>query len=173
MKIFLVTISALAAAFLVHWVWWRIRLPVFQTKALLVLALGIFLVSSGVCAFAGIFNEGDRLAMAVSWLYFFCFYWVAAFTYVITYSAMEGDSPTLSLTLALARAGSKGMTGGEVNAFFDGRPFVDARLTAMLNDGMLERTREGGFRLLRKSCWPFDLILWWRRRILGFEDFGG
>jgi len=167
------TLGALAAFFAVHWVWWRVALPKYQTRSLLLLALGVFVLTAVLLFSFEIFRATDRLAEAVSWLYFVSFYWVGAFTYVITYSAMEGDSPTLSLALTLARSQDGGMSRSKLDEFFRKRPFVDARLVAMVNDGLLVPDADGCYRLAQESCRPFDLILWWRRRILGFKEFGG
>jgi hypothetical protein len=167
------TLIALALAFLIHWVWWRVSLPRHQTKYLLLLFLAVFLLAGAVVGYAGFWRSDDLLSDVVFWLYFGSFYWVAAFTYVITYSAMEGDSPTLSLALTLARSRTGQMSPQELQDFFRRRPFVEARINAMINDGLLVPDEGGRYRLTRTRCRPFDLILWWRRRILGFKEFGG
>ena len=98
MKILLGALILLAAAFVFHLAWWRIQLPQRQLRALLVI-FGVFFAAAMVLYAV----QPELVALPgaapwISWLYVALFYWAAAFCYMITYSAMEGDSPTLSLT---------------------------------------------------------------------------
>jgi hypothetical protein len=113
-----VTISALLVAFVVHLILWRWRLPRAQLKVLLVI---FFLIWAFVSALLLTGAFGILVAIGVpfvGFLYFCLIYWSAAFCYVITYSAMEGDSPTLSLTRHLHRKGEEGFSHKEIETFF-------------------------------------------------------
>ena len=108
----------------------------------------------------------------VSFLYFSLFYWAAALCYVITYSAMEGDSPTLSLTRHLHRKGIEGISHEEVEEFFRQRPFVGARVKALVTDNIFIE-ESGGYRLSTGRYAFFRLILGYRRVVFGPIKSGG
>jgi len=97
-------------AFVLHLTLWRWRLPKAQLKALLVIFALVWAVAA-LSILAGVAGAGSFAAGSlVGFLYFCLTYWSAALCYVITYSAMEGDSPTLSLTRHLHRKGSDGVS---------------------------------------------------------------
>jgi len=164
--------GALFIAWIVHLAIWRWRLPKAQLKALLVIfavvwAIAALLVVTGFVGF-GSFAAG----WLVGFLYFCLIYWSAAFCYVITYSAMEGDSPTLSLTRHLHRKGEEGVSHEEVEEFFRQRPFVGARVKALVADNVFIE-EEGGYRLSPGSYLFFRVILGYRRVAFGPIKSGG
>ena len=162
-----------SAAWLAHLMLWRVRLPQAQLKTLLVL---FFLTCCAAVGFAWssdwshfLLGEGSA---PIGFLYFSLLYWSAAFCYVITYSAMEGDSPTLSLTRHLHRKGAAGISHEEVEDFFRQRPFVGARVKALVTDNIFIE-EEGGYRLSPGSYLFFRVILGYRRVVFGPIKSGG
>jgi len=173
LNILVVAIGCLAAAFGFHLLWWRLRLPQSQLKALLVV---FFITWSVVCAFAWIGNCGflslGKGGAFVGFPYFSLLYWSAALCYVITYSAMEGDSPTLSLTRHLHARGAEGVSHEEIEEFFRQRPFVGARVKALVTDDIFIE-EEGGYRLSAGRYLFFRVILGYRRVVFGPIKSGG
>lgn len=172
MSYLFVSAGALFIAWIVHLAIWRWRLPKGQLKALLVIfavvwAIAALLVLTGFLGF-GSFAAG----WFVGFLYFCLIYWSAAFCYMITYSAMEGDSPTLSLTRHLHRRGEEGVSHDEVEEFFRQRPFVGARVKALVTDSIFVE-EEGGYRLSPGSYVFFRVILGYRRVVFGPIKSGG
>jgi len=115
----------LLVAWSVHIVMWRIRLPKSQLKTLLVIFVGAWCGA----VFVGWLGDWRLVRFAdgktvVGFLYFCLCYWAAALSYVITYSAMEGDSPTLSLTRYLHGKGEEGISHEEIEDFFRQRPVL-------------------------------------------------
>ena len=164
--------GALFIAWIVHLAIWRWRLPKAQLKALLVIfsvvwAIAALLILTDFVGF-GSFAAG----WLVGFLYFCLIYWSAAFCYVITYSAMEGDSPTLSLTRHLHRRGEEGVSHEEIEEFFRQRPFVGARVKALVTDNIFVE-EEGGYRLYPGSYLFFRIILGYRRVVFGPIKSGG
>ena len=155
-----------SAAWLAHLVLWRVRLPQAQLKTLLVL---FFLTWCAAVGFA--WSSGWRLlslgegSAPIGFLYFSLIYWSASLCYVITYSAMEGDSPTLSLTRHLHGKGTKGSSHEEIEKFFRRRPFVSARVRALVTDNIFIE-ESGGYRLAPGKYLFFRLILGYRRVVL-------
>ena len=151
---------------------WRIRLPTSQLKTLLV----IFAVVWGAAALsvlAGASGAGSfAVGSLVGFLYFCLIYWSGALCYVITYSAMEGDSPTLSLTRHLHRRGAEGVSHEEIEEFFRQRPFVGARVKALVTDNIFIE-ESGGYRLASGKYLFFRLILGYRKVVFGPVKAGG
>jgi len=172
MSIFMLAVLPWLAVFAVHFIWWRLALPSRQLRTILILFFVGFLLLLALAIGCPAWLAADRAAWWWSLVYSSALYWSAAFFYVITYSAMEGDSPTLALVLELRKAGRAGLTPEELEQFFARRPFLKARMSKLVTDGML---RESGdeFCLAGGRSLAFDLILWWRRAILGFKEWGG
>lgn len=167
MSYLLTAILALFLSWILHFVLWRVRLPKAQLKTLLIIFLLVWAaVVVAVCL-------SEAALSGVLWiLYFSLIYWSAALCYVITYSAMEGDSPTLSLTRHLHRRGEEGVSHEEIEEFFRQRPFVGARVKALVTDNVFIE-EEGGYRLSPGSYVFFRVILGYRRVVFGPIKSGG
>jgi hypothetical protein len=84
---------------------------------------------------------------------------------------MEGDSPTLSLVRHLELAGEAGISHREMEVFFEKRPFVGARIAALVKDEILIR-EESGYRLAGGTPFLFRIVLVYRRVVFGRTQFG-
>ena len=167
MEITLAAFFTLLVAWLLHLALWRVRLPKAQLKTLLI----IFCLVWVPVVVALRLNEAEL--SGVLWiLYFSLLYWSAALCYVITYSAMEGDSPTLSLTRHLHRRGDEGVSHEEIEEFFRQRPFVGARVKALITDNIFIE-EQGGYRLSPGRYLFFRVILGYRRIVFGPIKSGG
>lgn len=162
----LATCAALACAWLLHAALWRLRRPRRPYRAMLWIFGGTWAVA---CL------AGWRLGMALGPLeafYASALYALAALAYAITYSAVEGDSPTLSLVRHLHRHGQDGIGPEEMEAFFRQRPFAAARIRALVDDGILAE-EAGGYRLRHGRHLLFRVVLGYRRVVFGPVDPGG
>lgn len=171
MTVFIAIVLLVGSLFGVHLVWWRIALPRRQRAAL----LGLFLLGGVVLApFASLFLGWAGLAPLsfVQWLNVGLAIVAFALAYVVTYSALEADSPTLSLVRYIARSGSDGVTEDELREFMASRPFVGARLSALVEEGMVHE-REGRIHLAEHPYTLFKLVLLHRERVLGLTHTGG
>lgn len=171
MSVFVAIVFLLGVLFAVHLLWWRIALPRRQRAVL----LGLFLI--GGLALAPI------VALLLGWLGFGALSFVQwlnvglavvafALAYVVTYSALEADSPTLSLIRHIASAGADGVREEELREFMASRPFVGARLSALVEEGMVHE-REGRIHLAEHPYTLFKLVLLHRERVLGLSHHGG
>ena len=163
----------ICSAWLAHLAVWRIRLPQAQLKALIL----VFAFTWCGARLAAWFSGWRFVSLAdgqtfLGLLYFCLFYWSAALCYVITYSAMEGDSPTLSLARYLHRKGDKGVCHEEVEEFFRQRPFIGARVRALVTDRILIEESKG-YRLRSGKYLFFHTILFYRRMVFGRVSSGG
>jgi len=154
MSIFLITCSLFAVALAIQVILWKLRLPKYQMRTLLVILTVVLVL--GLPA-AAAFSPGylDLLHAAL-------FYVSVGLAYMVTYSAIEADSPTLSLMRFLAQRQPDGVAAGEVARFFAQRPFVQARLAALVQSGLI-REQDGRYLLAGRRSPGFRLILGFRK----------
>lgn len=98
------------------------------------------------------------------------YYGAASLCYLITYTGIESDSPTLSLLLYLNN--HPGRSKEELSHFLKDRNVVAKRLDSMFQAGFLIKEKEN-IRLPKKPFLVFRIILWYRKSILGISTFGG
>jgi hypothetical protein len=163
MQPFLNTAILYFIALSLHLLIWRIRLPKRQLPSLLVLFGVVFLLWIAT-PFAWRLDLVGLLHVAL-------FYTSISLAYVITYSAIEGDSPTLSLIYFVSKAGEKGVPAADVDQFSAKRPFIKARLKALLVSRVIVE-RDGSFVLAGNPSLAFRLILGFRK-IYGPMPRGG
>jgi len=130
-----------AAGFMLHLVWWRVALPRRQTKTLLVIFFAALAVSLAWLYRGLPAGELCHIALYVTSL---------ILAYMITYSAVEADSPSLLVALAVARAGEKGLAADEIFALLDDHALVDPRLDDLLLDKMAV-LENGRYRITEKG----------------------
>ena len=163
MSVFLSGTGLFVLALAVHVILWKVRLPKHHTPAL----LGIFFLA---------LLPGFPLAMSqgltvIDTLHASLLYISLSLCYVITYSAIEGDSPTLSLMMFVAEKPANGRTLQEIESFFAARPFIRARISALLHSSLV-REENGRYFIQGRPSLPFRLILGFRR-IYGEIPKGG
>jgi hypothetical protein len=156
--------AGLFALFLVaHVIVWKFRLPKRHTPAL----LGIFFMALPLC-FPLALIQGFSL---IEILHALLLYITLSLCYVITYSAIEGDSPTLSLMRFVAEQPTQGRTLQEIESFFAERPFIRARISALLHSSLV-RQENGRYFIQGSPSLPFRMILGFRK-IYGEIPKGG
>lgn len=96
------------AAFLIHLLIWRIRIPKGQTRALALLFL-ICLILSFI-----LLREAGQQISAAEYLYIALFFLSLATFYIAVYSAIEADSPSLVMVMNIYKAGDKGLSRDEL-----------------------------------------------------------
>jgi hypothetical protein len=163
MQIFLTTCALLGVSFLAQIVLWKIRLPHQQIRALLIIftvVFGLWLV--GAIVFSVALLEVLHVGM---------FYVSISLCYVITYTAIEADSPTLSLIHLLGGKRAEGCSGDEIARFLTQHSFVKSRLAALVNSGLI-REQNGRYVMAGKHSLAFRVILGFRK-VYGSIPKGG
>lgn len=140
----LAEIAAFGAALLIHVLWWRIGVPKAPMKAFGLLFGGAF-----VAATVSYVLLADS-ATVFGLLYVAVLHTGLVAAYLLTYSAVAYDSPSLSLTYQMWEAGETGMGEAELTAFTEAHPFVHTRLAQLYRDGFILR-REGRLALSAKG----------------------
>jgi hypothetical protein len=154
MSIFLNTLILFGGSLAIHFVVWKVRLPKRQMKALVI----IF----ALCFLAWLIFSLSRHVVPLAILYVALYFWSVSFCYIITYSAIEADSPTLTLARFIGTSGPKGRTGDEIVRFMDQRPFMATRLTALAKSGLI-REQDGRYVISGRESLAFRLILNFRK----------
>ncbi|MDX1965732.1 MAG: hypothetical protein SFV23_01055 [Planctomycetaceae bacterium] len=126
----------LTATFAIHVVWWRNRPPRSQTVAL----LGLF-GGSAVACLAGaqssftpvpgrLTDFSDLAQLAV-------FQVAMTLAYVEAYTAIEDDSPSMTILLTVAATGARGCVREELQDLIPDEAIVGRRLQALIAAGLV------------------------------------
>ena len=160
-------------AFLVHLIVWRIRLPKRQTKTLLYIFFGTLLIGLFMLWSAKFILQMMTLAPETLSEYLHIFLFVASFTlaYMITYSALEADSPSLVMIMSIANAGPNGLPKEQFEQLMTDEMLVIPRIRDLLRDKIVY-VEGKKYKLTTKglvSAWIFIVY----RHILNISQKGG
>lgn len=156
-------LALLGGALAVHVLWWRARLPQNQLAALLKLFLGVlalWLCANALLGLAGATAAGLPLPL-VSCLHAGLLYISAALAYVVLFSTIDADSPSINILRTLDQAGPQGLAEAELLRRTGMERFFFSRLERMEADGMTRRTPQG-LAPGTKGSLLLGLVLLWR-----------
>ncbi len=127
----LIGTASLAIVFVVHVAIWRIRLPRADfTELAALFAIGLIGAEIALAVL-------DPEASFCRGLFIAAIYVLAAVCYVSVYTAIELDSPSLSLIAIIRQQPDRSLDEATLERFIVERPFVTSRLGQLLRDGML------------------------------------
>ncbi len=158
--------AALACAFVLHVAVWRVRVPRRQTRSLLLIFFGALVAA--LALLVGLSRAGGlppTSRLGPTCLHLVLFHTAITLAYVITYSAVEADSPSLLIVLAVAEAGRDGLPVKRLEERLNDDVLVRPRLANLVRDGTIARGSDG-CRLTRKGR-AFIRIFIAARRVLG------
>lgn len=153
------------AAFLVHVALWRWRVPRQAIATLMRIFVGALVAA--ICA-------GWAWVPAFGWgesAYVAAFIVAAALAYIVVYTTIQYDSPTLALVNWVLAGGETGRRAGEIDSFIQAHPFVLSRL-AELERARLVVRQDDGLRLVKKSHLLLEIGELYRR-LMGRSTRGG
>lgn len=156
------------AGLALHLAWWRISVPKRQTKTLLFIFFAVLIAGCAWLAFQpGGFAVSGVPRPRGAWEFMRVALYVTALTlaYMITYSAVEADSPSLLIALAVARAGENGLPPDEITRLLDDNALVTPRLADLLKDKMA--ALEDGRYIATPKGRLFARIFIFHRAVLG------
>lgn len=151
-------------SFSIQFMIWKLYLPQRQTRALLLIFFGVLV--SGCAALAampdisiwGVAKPGNWGMFADIALLFTSF----TLAYMITYSALEADSPSLVMVLKVNQAGEAGLSKSVFHEQMNDALLVDPRLRDLVTDKMVVQV-EDGYRLTDKGRTMARLFIGYRR----------
>lgn len=149
---------------LLQLIMWRIYLPKRQTKSLLLLFFAVFFWGSLILnKFAmsitifGIHPPASLPEYFKMWLYLMSL----TLAYMITYSAIEVDSPSLLMIMKISEAEPIGLTRAQLGSELDDDILIKPRIDDMLLDRMAE-LKQGRYRLTGKGILLARLFIFYR-----------
>jgi len=168
------SLTLLLIAFVIHVLVWKIRPPKNHSKTLLMIFLAV-LATGMLWRFFFVkimaLAENPVTAPWSDYLQLIACYISVMLAYVVTYSGIEVDSPSLVMVLEIHQAGP----GGLAQDMFDRAMGNDRLLIPRLNDllkGELARADQGGYHLTVKGKRIARLFCFYRW-LLGKEHKGG
>lgn len=120
-----------AAAFLLHLALWRIRYPRNPIKTLILLFGTV--VAAGII-FLSLFASYTAAQYAHIFLFFFSLF----ICYLITYSAIEADSPSLVIVLEVAKRGREGLAPESIKESLGNDLLIEPRLKDLVESGLVD-----------------------------------
>lgn len=161
-------------AFMIHVLLWKLRLPQKQTQALLQIFGGT--LCFGLASLFGSAQYSpfmQRLAPEHPAEYLHIALFVIAFTlaYIITYSALEADSPSLVMILTIARAGAEGLDKTRFEQSMTDELLILPRIRDLLRDNLVYP--DGAKYKLTPKGVGFVRIFSMYRQILKIDRKGG
>lgn len=162
-------------AVIAHLVVWRIRLPMAQTSALLKI-FALFLVAGLVgMTWPPPWLEtftGDLGAMpGADTLAFVMLFIPLGLSYIVTYSAIEADSPSLTVIRLLTEAGAEGLDANGLEAGFRRLSFMESRIAHLVADNLA--TFDGKVYRATPKALLLVRVLDIYRRLIGRRAEGG
>jgi hypothetical protein len=156
-------------AFVLHWLWWRVRVPQRQTAALMLLFFSV--LGAGLVAL----HVVPALAARGPWglwpsLHIALFHVAMTLAYVVAYSALEERSPSMTLLEHVDDSAGRGRTRGELEAVLTGLTPVETRLAAMARDRMIEIDAAYCRITPKGRVWAVTFGTW--HRLIRFEKGG-
>ena len=156
MRIFLTVWILFAIVLASQLIIWRLRLPPYryQMQALLLTLSAVF----GLW----LLTPWAHSSSLVELLNILLSYFSLGLGYMVVYSAINVDSPTLSLMGFLAEKHGEGRSADELHLFLAQRPFVTVRLGTLVGSGLI-REQNGRWVIAGKGSLAFRFILSYRK----------
>lgn len=136
MRPLLSAFASLALLAIVHLLVWRTRRPRAQYAGLVLLAVAVLALQFAIVAMVP--RSVGWLAPVIpatpaEYVSFLILYVALALSYIFVYSAVQADSPSLSILLRIERAGRAGVTLGELETEFSDEVLVLPRLDDLIS----------------------------------------
>lgn len=173
MKVFAFGLGLFLVSIVLQIIALRIRIPRRQMTFLFnVFAIVLILGVSGnfILHLLGVAPNGGLLSVpeAVHVVFFFVSMFLA---YLLAYSAVEADSPSLLITMTIYRAGSEGIEESQLMKSLDMDRFFESRVTRLIDDRMIEKS-DGRYRVAPKGRMAMNIVVGYRRLMGGSTELG-
>ncbi|MDD5072242.1 MAG: hypothetical protein PHX64_00310 [Candidatus Omnitrophica bacterium] len=139
------------AALLVHLAVWRTRLP-GKNRAFILANIFFWTLVLGAVSLKGVSSHIDYIVL----------YCCLAAAYVVSYPAMEADSPSLVIVRKIAGAGKSGLEKSELYRTMTDETLVAAGVEDLLNNNLI-RIDSGKYILTSKGRFLAEVFVWFRR----------
>ena len=156
MKIPIFCLTLTAAAVLIALLLWRIRAPRKGITALLIIFTGV--LCAGLLS-AQMLNRAYGCSPAGFWefLHVIIFYVPVMLGCIVTYSALEEDSPSMTIVGFVEQAGEKGRSRGQIGQIISDEALILPRIDTLVNTGWIE-CRDNTYRSTAKGRFYSELL---------------
>src|SRR4030042_7167457 len=140
MKILFWGVTSFCLSFVIHLIIWRIHVPEKQTKMLLCICFGtLLIILSGLWSNLVFSSRFGSFTLTNVLDYFqICILTTSLIlSYIITYSAIEADSPSLLIVREVADAGPNGLKEEKLKAELNKDFLIEPRLRDLIVDKMV------------------------------------
>jgi hypothetical protein len=161
-------LALLAIALVIHVIWWRLKVPRRQPFVLVMLLLAVAVCGFAVIYAADLFSGELPLPR---FLLAFLLYGSGGVVYLIFFSAIEVDSPSLTLIRLISEAGPRGVHRDELMRITERQSYIKGRIDTMVSGGMAVET-PSGLRLASQGLWLSRIVLFYRK-LLARKIVGG
>ena len=139
----IVAALTIVAALILHFLVWKIKVPRRQTRAILIIFFG--LLTAVLAALPLVAPRLPFIGITLpispsSYVHIIFFVTAAGLSYMMTYTVIEVDSPSLVMALAIGRAGPRGLPDPEFLRMMDDALLVEPRIRDMLRDRLIRRS---------------------------------
>ena len=161
-------------AFLLHLIIWKVRMPKRQTKTILQIFFGvlisgiIFLYIKQPALLKGDFFSFESF---IEYFHISIFFTSLTLGYIITYSALEADSPSLVMIMLILDAGPSGLDIGAFTQRLNDDLLVKPRIEDLLRDKLV--CMDGEKYLLTPKGNSFVTIITFYRKLINLPVKGG
>jgi hypothetical protein len=168
MSVLVYGMSLFISAFLIHPAIWRLRLPKKQVNALLMIfSLAFVLGVSLVFKYPELIKWDIYPSKNIFEIFqLFFLYATLSVAYILSYPAVEVDSPTLIIIKAVFDSGAAGLDKSKLERIADNELLILPRIRDMVFDKMVY-IKDGKYRLLPKGLIMAKLFLFYRNIIKG------
>jgi len=151
-------------AFAVHWVTWQAWRPKASGQVLVSLLVVSIIIAAGVLISLSLTSTavgGWLPARAGEWLQAIVLALAISASYVMTYPAVECESPTLVIVDAIARRGPEGLELNDLYRDLSDDFLVMARVNDLCNESLAIET-DGRFALTQRGRFLARVFMSWR-----------
>jgi len=155
-----------ATAFCLHLVIWKIYLPIRQTRAILNIFIGVlFFGCIAFVCFPHVTLFGVAAPTKVAEYIQIVFLFVSlTMAYIITYSAIEADSPSIVIILKIYEAGISGLHKDVLARELNNSVLILPRIRDLVMDKMATLV-DGRYIIKTKGVWMVLIVSFYRRLI--------
>lgn len=174
MRVLLLAPIIFCLAFIIHLAIWKFRLPENQKRILLKIFLDSFFICLAGIWFASKFIASFEHILPdsfVEYFYLFIFYISVALSYMVTYSAIEVDSPSLIMIENIAKAGNGGLDKEQFDKSMNDELLVMPRIKDLIDDKIVYLA-SGKHKLTYKGILMARIFIFYRE-LLRINEKGG
>ncbi|MBU1727293.1 MAG: hypothetical protein KJ880_06670 [Candidatus Omnitrophica bacterium] len=157
----LIDLILFVVAFLLHVVSCRLFKSSNHSKNLI--AIFFFVLCTGLVIFGdiGFAVWGERLVWPIGYIYACILFFSLTASYLITFSAIEAESPSIMITLKVAQAGPCGLIISKLFETLNDDVLLKPRINDLVNEKLVYES-EGKYKLTKRGTLFIRIVIFYR-----------